>query len=388
MHDWLIVGAGFAGSVMAERLASQMNQRVLVIDKRPHIAGNAYDRLDAAGVLIHQYGPHIFHTNAPSIIDYLSQFTAWRDYEHRVLAQVDGMLVPIPINRTTINTLYGLNLTAGEVEQFLAERRVPIDDIKTSEDVVLSRVGHELCEKFFRGYTRKQWGVDPSDLSRTVTARIPTRTNDDDRYFTDSFQKMPAEGYTRMFQRMLDHPNIEVRLATDYADVRTSVDFRRMVFTGPIDEFFGHRLGRLPYRSLRFQHETYDVEQVQPVATINFPQTEDYTRVTEYKHLTGQQHPKTSVTFEYPSATGDPYYPIPRDENAALYRQYEALARAMPDVWFVGRLANYRYFNMDQVVGQALATFERIRKEAEKPDLTAPRPASGGPRGHLTGSHA
>lgn len=388
MHDWLIVGAGFAGSVMAERLASQMHQRVLVIDKRPHIAGNAYDRLDAAGVLIHQYGPHIFHTNAPSIVDYLSQFTAWRDYEHRVLAQVDGMLVPIPINRTTINTLYGLNLTSDEVEQFLAERRVPIDDIKTSEDVGLSTVGRELYEKFFRGYTRKQWGVDPSDLSRTVTARIPTRTNDDDRYFTDSFQKMPAEGYTRMFQRMLDHPNIELRLATDYADVRNSVDFRRMVFTGPIDEFFDHRLGRLPYRSLRFQHETYDVEQVQPVATINYPQTEDYTRVTEYKHLTGQKHPKTSVTFEYPSATGDPYYPIPRDENAALYRQYEALARAMPDVWFVGRLANYRYFNMDQVVGQALATFERIRNDAEKPDVTAPRPASGGTRGHLTGSHA
>ncbi|WP_431298857.1 UDP-galactopyranose mutase [Tabrizicola sp. BL-A-41-H6] len=387
MYDWLIVGAGFAGSVMAERLASQMDQRVLVIDKRPHIAGNAFDVLDAAGVLIHQYGPHIFHTNAQSIVDYLSQFTEWRDYEHRVLAQVDGMLVPIPINRTTINTLYGLNLTSDGVERFLAERRVPIDDIKTSEDVVLSTVGHELYEKFFRGYTRKQWGVDPSELSRTVTARIPTRTNDDDRYFTDSFQRMPAEGYTRMFERMLDHPNIELRLATEYADIRDSVKFRRMVFTGPIDEFFDHRLGHLPYRSLRFQHETYDVEQVQPVATINFPQTEDYTRVTEYKHLTGQKHAKTSVTFEYPSATGDPYYPIPREENAALYREYEALARATPDVWFVGRLANYKYFNMDQVVGQALATFERIRKEAEEQDV-APQTsaAQGGTSRHLSGS--
>ncbi len=383
MYDWLIVGAGFAGSVMAERLASQTGARVLVIDKRPHIAGNAYDTLDAAGVLIHQYGPHIFHTNAQSIVDYLSQFTQWRDYEHRVLAQVDGKLVPIPINRTTINMLYGLTLGSdAEVEQFLAERRVAIDDIKTSEDVVLAAVGQELYEKFFRGYTRKQWGVDPSELNRTVTARIPTRTNEDDRYFTDSFQKMPAEGYTRMFERMLDHPNIDLRLATEFADVRDSVPFRRMVFTGPIDEFFGHRLGRLPYRSLRFRHETFDTEQVQPVATVNYPQTEDYTRITEYKHLTGQRHPKTSVTFEYPSATGDPYYPIPREENAALYRQYEALARATPDVWFVGRLANYRYFNMDQVVGQALATFERIRtadadagqSESQTAGQTAGRP--------------
>lgn len=370
MYDWLVVGAGFAGSVLAERLASQRGDRVLLIDRRPHLAGNAHDRLDAAGVLIHVYGPHIFHTNAGAIVDYLSSFTDWRDYEHRVLAQVDGQLLPIPINLDTVNRLYGLDLDSAGMERFLAERAEPVDDIRTSEDVVVSTVGRDLYEKFFRGYTRKQWGVDPSELSRTVTARIPTRTNRDDRYFTDSFQKMPAEGYTRMFERMADHPLIETALGVDYADIKDQVSFRRMVFTGPVDEFFGHRLGRLPYRSLRFQHETLDKPWHQPVAVVNYPQTEEYTRVTEYKHMTGQDHPKTSLTYEYPTAEGDPFYPVPRPENEALYKQYQALARATPDVWFVGRLATYRYYNMDQVVGQALATFARI-------DSALPRKGTG-----------
>ncbi len=360
MYDWLIVGAGFAGSVMAERIASQRGERVMVVDQRPHIGGNAYDRRDDAGVLIHEYGPHIFHTNSAMIVDYLSQFTKWRPYEHRVLAKVDGTLVPIPINRTTINRLYGLDLTEADVPTFLAERRIDIPDIKTSEDVVLSTVGRELYEKFFRGYTRKQWGLDPSQLDKSVTARIPTRVNDDDRYFTDSFQLMPAEGYTRMFERMLDHPNIDLRLGTSFAAVQSKVKYKRLIFTGPIDEYFGHCFGKLPYRSLRFVHQTIDAEHVQPVATINYPQTEDFTRVTEFKHLTGQRHRRTSVVYEYPSATGDPYYPIPREENFELYRKYDALAQKLRHVWFVGRLANYRYFNMDQVVGQALATFARL----------------------------
>jgi len=368
MYDWLVVGAGFAGSVLAERIASQRNERVLVIDKRPHIAGNAYDCVDAAGVLIHQYGPHIFHTNAQGIVNYLSQFTAWRDYEHRVLAHVDDRLVPIPINLDTINRLYDLSLDEAGMEKFLAERREDVPVIRTSEDVVVSTVGRDLYEKFFQGYTRKQWGLDPSELDKSVTARIPTRTNRDDRYFTDTFQKMPAEGYTRMFERMLDHPNIEVRLGTSLDDVRNEVSWKRMVFTGPIDEFFDFRLGRLPYRSLRFEHKTIDQEQVQPVATINYPQTEAYTRVTEYKHLTGQKHPKTSVTYEYPSATGDPYYPIPREENAEIFRRYQALAAQTPDVLFVGRLASYRYYNMDQVVGQALATFTRLQADEGRVD--------------------
>lgn len=373
MYDWLIVGAGFAGSVLAERLASQRAERVLLIDRRPHLAGNAYDRIDAAGILIHQYGPHIFHTNAQLIVNYLSQFTAWRDYEHRVLAQVDGQLLPIPINLDTVNRLYGLDLDSDGMERFLADRAEPVDKVRTAEDVVVSTVGRDLYEKFFRGYSRKQWGVDPSELASSVTARIPTRTNRDDRYFGDSFQKMPARGYTAMFTRMVDHPLINIELGVDFMAVKDCLSYRRMIFTGPVDEFFDYRLGRLPYRSLRFRHETLDKEWHQPVATVNYPQTEDYTRVTEYKHLTGQSHPETSLTYEYPADDGDPYYPVPRPENEALYKQYQMLARDTPDVWFVGRLATYRYYNMDQVVGQALATFARI--DMDIPAQTGREPA-------------
>ena len=360
MFDFLIVGAGFAGSILAERLAREDGARVLLIDRRPHIAGNAFDDHDDAGILVHRYGPHIFHTNSPEVFAYLSRFTEWRPYQHRVLASVEGRLVPIPINLDTVNTLFGLNLTSDELAAWFERVAEPRERILTAEDAVVSKVGRQLYTTFFRGYTRKQWGLDPSELDKSVTARVPARTNTDDRYFTDSFQAMPRDGYTPMFEAMLEHPNIDIELGVDFEDVRRRVSYDKLVFTGPIDEFFGHRLGRLPYRSLRFQHETYDVEQVQPVATINFPQTEDYTRVTEYKHLTGQQHPKTSVTFEYPSATGDPYYPIPRPENQALYRLYRAEAQRLSDVWFVGRLGSYQYLNMDQVVAQALATFDRI----------------------------
>lgn len=379
MFDWLIVGAGFAGSVLAERIASQRQESVLLIDRRSHVGGNAYDGYNEAGILIHRYGPHIFHTNSQTIVDHLSQFTQWRPYEHRVLAAVDGQLVPIPINLDTINRLYGLDLTSAQLEDFFASRRETVEDVRTAEDVVVSTVGRELYEKFFRGYTRKQWGVDPSQLSKSVTARVPTRTNRDDRYFSDSFQKMPAGGYTRMFERMLDHPNIKIMLQTDFREIREKIPFRRMVYTGPIDEYFGWQLGHLPYRSLRFEHVTLDCEQFQPVAVVNYPQTEDYTRITEYKHLTGQQSSRTSLTYEYPTDIGDPYYPVPRPENEVLYKRYEALAASCPDVWFVGRLATYRYYNMDQVVGQALATFSRIQKSlpawarTDEPLLAEPR---------------
>lgn len=376
MYDWIVVGAGFAGSVLAERFASQRGDRVLVIDRRPHIGGNAYDHFNEAGILVHQYGPHIFHTNAEAIADYLSQFTKWRDYEHRVLARVDDQLVPIPINLDTVNKLYGLDLDSEGMEAFLAARRETPTEIRTSEDVVVAAVGRELYEKFFWGYTRKQWGMDPSELAKTVTARIPTRTNRDDRYFTDSFQKMPAEGYTAMFRRMLDHPQIEIALGTDLAQIRGKVRYRRMIFTGPIDEYFGFRLGHLPYRSLQFRHETLDKEWHQPVAVVNYPQTERYTRVTEYKHLTGQVHPKTSITYEFPSAEGDPYYPVPRPENEVLYKRYQAMARSCREVWFVGRLATYRYYNMDQVVGQALATFGRISAQLDGERLQPLLPAA------------
>jgi len=372
-YDWLIVGAGFSGSVLAERLASQRGERVLVIDKRDHIAGNAYDHLDDAGVMVHRYGPHIFHTNSDEVVAYLSQFTDWRPYEHRVLAEVDGKRVPIPINIDTLNRLYGLNLDAEGMERFLAARREPVADIQTSEDVVVSTVGRELYEKFFQGYTRKQWGLDPSQLSRQVTARIPTRTNHDDRYFTDKFQAMPGAGYTAMFARMLDHPLIDVRLSTDWTEVRDLDLAPKMVFTGPIDEYFEHRYGRLPYRSLHFVFETHDTEWVQPVAVVNFPQTERYTRITEYKHLTGQTHARTSIGYEFPSDTGEPFYPIPRPENQELFRRYKAASERLADVWFVGRLGSYQYLNMDQVVGQALATFARI--DAQRAPTAYARPA-------------
>ena len=365
--DYLIFGAGFAGSVLAERLAAGLGKRVLLVDRRPHIGGNAYDHYNDDGILVHRYGPHIFHTNAPRIVDYLSRFTEWRPYEHRVLAEVDGQQVPIPINLTTLNRLYGLDLDEAGAERFLASRAEPVADIRTSEDVVINQIGRELYEKFFRGYTRKQWGLDPSQLDKSVTSRVPTRTNADDRYFGDSFQMMPLHGYTRMFEKMLDHPNIKVMVNTDFKEIRDEVQYDHLVYCGPIDEYFGYCYGKLPYRSLRFQHETVDRERFQPVAVVNYP-AEDvpYTRITEYKHLTGQQHHKTSLTYEYPSAEGDPYYPIPRPENAELYKRYQALADATPGVTFLGRLGTYRYYNMDQVVGQALALYKRI-EEAEHP---------------------
>ena len=366
-YDYLIVGAGFAGSILAERLASQTGARILLIDRRPHIGGNAYDELNADGILYHKYGPHIFHTNSDQVVDYLSQFTEWRPYEHRVLAVVRGQQVPIPINRTTLNALFGLDLkTDDDAADYLASRAEPVDDIQTSEDVVVNAVGRELYELFFQGYTRKQWGLDPSELDKSVTARIPTRTNTDDRYFTDTFQAMPRDGYTAMFKRMLDNPLIEVRTGVDYRDVREQVDADHLVYSGPIDEYFDFRFGKLPYRSLKFDHQTLDEVSHQPVGTVNYPAPDvPYTRISEYKHLTGQDAPVTTITYEYPSAEGDPYYPIPRAENQALFKRYEALADATPGVTFVGRLATYRYYNMDQIVGQALATFRRMQEKAE-----------------------
>ncbi|XYH93340.1 UDP-galactopyranose mutase [Sorangium sp. So ce1128] len=362
MFDYLIVGAGFAGSVLAERLASQLNKSVLLCDKRPHIGGNAYDCYDDAGVLIHKYGPHIFHTASPRIFRYLSQFTEWRPYEHHVLAHVDNKLLPFPINVDTVNALYGTNYSPAEVEAFFARVAEPIKHCRTSEDAVVSKVGRELYEKFFRNYTRKQWGLDPSELDAAVASRVPARTNYDSRYFTDEFQAMPLRGFTRMFENMLDHKNIRILLNTDYRDIMNEVNFREMIYTGPVDAFFDFRYGKLPYRSIDFKFETHDKEVFQPGAVINYPNDHDYTRVTEFKYLTGQQHPKTSVVYEFPTSEGDPYYPVPRPENAEIYRKYKALADATPNVRFVGRLATYRYYNMDQVVGQALATFDHIRE--------------------------
>lgn len=356
--DALIVGAGFAGSVIAERMASA-GRTVLVIDRREHVGGNAFDEIDTAGVLVHRYGPHIFHTNAQYVVEYLSRFTDWRPYEHRVLAFVEGSLYPVPINRTTINTLYGLSLDETGIAAYLESVREKREQTVNSEDLVLSSVGRDLCERFFRNYTKKQWGLDLSQLSSTVAGRIPVRTNDDDRYFTDSFQKMPAEGYTRMFLRMLEHPNIRLELNVSFQQVAERVTANEVFYSGPIDEYFEYRFGALPYRSLRFDHAHLPgVERFQPVGTVNYPNDYDFTRITEFKHLTGQNHAGTSIVREYPQSDGDPYYPVPTPENQQLYLRYKELASAEKHVHFIGRLAEYRYYNMDQVVAAALKLAE------------------------------
>ncbi|MFC5579611.1 UDP-galactopyranose mutase [Rhodanobacter terrae] len=356
----LIVGAGFSGSVVASELASA-GRRVHIIDKRSHVAGNAYDEYDEYGVLVHRYGPHIFHTNAERIFEYLSRFTEWLPYEHRVRGVVDGVPYPFPINRVTLNQLYGLDLDEVGAAEFFERVREPREPVITSEDVVLNSVGRDLYEKFFLNYTRKQWGLDPSELKAGVAARIPVRTNTDDRYFTDTFQAMPLHGYTKMFEAMLDHPNITVELGVDFANVRDRAGYGHVVYTGPIDAYFDYCYGPLPYRSLRFEHEHLPaIEQYQEVGTVNYPNDHAYTRITEFKHLTGQQHAGTSIVREYPQAEGDPYYPVPRAENEALFKRYEELAKREANVTFVGRLAQYRYYNMDQVVGAALAAAKRL----------------------------
>ena len=380
MFDYLIVGAGFSGAVVASQMARNFGKRVMLVDRREHVGGNAYDHHDRAGVLVHKYGPHIFHTNSKEVFAYLSLFTKWRQYEHRVLASVDGKLVPIPINLDTVNKLYNLNLDSSELEEYLetVSEKPPV--ISTSEDVIVSRVGRDLYEKMFRHYTRKQWGLDPSQLDASVAARIPVRLNRDDRYFSDAYQAMPLHGYTRMFENMLDHPNITIVLDTDYRDLLKSIRYRELVYTGPVDEFFDYRFGKLPYRSLQFRHETVDVEQFQPAAVVNYPNDHDYTRITEFKHLTGQVHSKTSMVYEYPCDGGDPYYPVPRSENAALYKRYEALGAATRGVHFTGRLATYKYYNMDQVVAQALTLCAKLtgksRRDVSQHPIDNPAPAS------------
>lgn len=360
--DYLIVGAGFSGAVLAERLAS-IGQRVLLVEKRNHIGGNAYDHADAAGVLVHRYGPHIFHTNSKEVYDYLSRFTKWRPYEHRVLTSVDGQLLPIPINLDTINGLYGTRFDSFQLQAFFEKIAEPIEQIKTSEDVVVSKVGRELYKKFFQNYTRKQWGLDPSELDASVIARVPIRFNRDDRYFTDRYQVMPLHGYTRLFENLLDHPNIKVMLNADFHDIEGVIPYREVIYTGPIDAWFDYRFGKLPYRSLRFEFVTHETQKVQPAAVVNYPNEHPWTRITEFKYLTGQSHHQSTTVAEYPEADGDPYYPVPRSEATALYKQYAELAEQARGVHFVGRLATYRYYNMDQCVAQALNVFAKIARD-------------------------
>ncbi len=363
--DYLIVGAGFAGSVLAERLASQCGAMCLVIDRREHIGGNAFDKFDAAGVLIHPYGPHYFRTNSDRIVAYLSQFTEWHPVNYKILAWTGGRYWQFPINLNTFEQLLGRPSSSEEMEATLAEWRVPIERPANSEEIILSQVGERLYEMFFKSYTRKQWQREPRELDASVCGRIPIRTNRDDRFLSEKFQALPTRGYTAIFEKMLAHPAIEVRLGTDYREARAQVDFKRLIFTGPIDEYFDHCFGPLPYRSLRFEPETFtDREFFQPAMQVNFPNDHDFTRIVEIKHATGQVIPATTIVREYPQDFGpgrEPYYPIPAPAARALYERYAALAAAEPKVTFTGRLATYRYYNMDQVVGMALADFEKLR---------------------------
>lgn len=364
MFDFLIVGAGFAGSVLAERIATQLGKTCLIIDKRNHIGGNAYDHYDKAGLLLHDYGPHYFRTNSQRIIDYLSQFTQWRAVEYNILSWTHGRFWQFPINLNTFEQLIGRPSTTEEMEMQLAKWRVHIDNPKNSEEVIVSQVGWKLYEMFFKNYTRKQWQRDARQLDPSVCGRIPIRTNRDDRYLSEKFQALPKSGYTAMFQKMLSHPKIDVRLNTDYREVQQDVRFGHLIFTGPIDEYFDHCFGRLPYRSLRFEAETLPQEYFQPAMQVNYPNDHEFTRIVEIKHATGQKLPCTTIVREYPENFGpgqEPYYPIPAPDARALYQKYSERATLEKNVTFVGRLATYRYYNMDQVVGMALAEFDRLK---------------------------
>jgi UDP-galactopyranose mutase len=362
IYDYLIVGAGFAGAVMAERLATQLNKKILIVGKRKHIGGNAYDEYDEHGILVHRYGPHIFHTNSKKVFDYLSQFTEWRFYEHKVLANLNGELYPIPINRWTINKLFNYNLkTEKEVEDFYNSVREKRNPILNSEDVIVNQVGYDLFEKFFKHYTIKQWNKEPKALSPTVCGRIPVRTNDDCRYFTDKYQYMPKDGYTAMFKKMLSHPNIEIILNTDYKKILNDVKFSWMIYTGPIDYFFDYEFGKLPYRSIRFEYKTFYKEYFQQTAQINYvDNSQSFTRVVEHKYLSDQKAKNTTVSFEYSQTEGEPFYPVPTSENKQLYDKYMKASQNVNAVKFIGRLAEYQYYNMDQVVAGALSFFEKI----------------------------
>jgi len=376
--NYLIVGAGFAGLTAAERLCTEHGKRCLVVDKRNHFGGNAHDRFDDHGVLIHPYGPHYFRTNSPRIVEYLSQFTEWHAVDYRILSYADGRFWNFPINLNTFEQFIGRPSSSGEMAAWLAEKRVPIEHPANSEEVIISQVGWELYEKFFKGYTLKQWRRHPRELDASVCGRIPIRTNRDDRYLSEDFQALPSEGYTRMFQRMIDAcgERLHMRLNTDYREILPHVKYRHMIYSGPIDEFYDCRFGSLPYRSLRFEFENFTPDQLrsregisgkpgfwQPAMQVNYPNEEDFTRIVEIKHATGQPCTNSTIAREYPDDYGpgkEPYYPIPAPDTAAIYRRYKELADTEEKVSFIGRLATYRYYNMDQVVAMALKEVDKL----------------------------
>jgi len=364
-YDIVIVGAGISGATLAERFANKLNKKVLVLEKREHIGGNCYDHIDEAGILVSKYAAHIFHTSYEDVWQYVNKFSRWHPYFHKVLSKVDGKLVPIPVNITTVNTLFNLSLkNEEEMKSWLAGQVVKIDHPKNGEESALSRVGPILYEKMFKNYTTKQWDTDPKNLDKSILDRIPVRFDFNDQYFSDPHQAMPTDGYTKIFENMLNNPNITVMLNTDYFSVQKDIeDYDQLFFTGPIDQFFGYKLGKkLQYRSLRFEFETLDKEYFQSNSVINYPNDNDFTRIVEFKYLTGQKHAKTTIVREYPTWEGEPYYPVINPENLALFDEYakEANKSETGKVHFVGRLANYKYFNMDQAFKNSLDLFYRL----------------------------
>lgn len=374
--DVVVIGAGISGSTLAERYATQLNKNVLVIEKRDHIGGNCYDYKNDDGILISKYGAHLFHTSYEDVWEYIHKFSDWYPYEHRVLASVDNKLVPVPVNITTVNALLGLSIkNEKEMDEWLDKNQVKNDNPKNSEEAAMARVGKVLYEKIFKNYTKKQWDKYPSELNAEVLNRIPVRNNFDDRYFTDKYQALPEKGYTAIFENMLNHPNIEVRLNTDYFSIREDIkDFEKLFYTGPIDQFFDFKYSirdHLEYRSLRFVWETHEKEFYQENSVINYPNEHDYTRIVEYKHFTGQKHPKTTISKEYSSpyipGENEPYYPVPNPKNQEIFSKYqkEAEEQEKNGIYFVGRLANYKYFNMDQAFKNALDLFYRLNSNVE-----------------------
>ena len=356
MYDYLIVGAGFAGAVCAEIIATQLDKRVLVVEKRNHIGGNAYDYLNEYGILVHKYGPHIFHTNSKKVFDYLSKFTEWIPYEHKVLAQHNEKLYPIPINRTTLNKLYNMSMKSeSEVREYLNEVREIRNPVLNSEDIIIDQVGNDLFERFYKYYTKKQWGLFPDELSSAVCGRVKVRANSDDRYFTDKFQYMPKDGYSKMFERILDHKNIEIILGSDYKEIEKDIRCNKIIYTGPIDYYFDYQYGKLHYRSIDFGFENIKQKRFQAAAVINYvDSTIDYSRVTEYKYFNKPEIDWTTISKEYFTNKGDPFYPILNETNKKLLRKYVKLINQLKNVIFIGRLAEYKYYNMDQIVGRVL----------------------------------
>lgn len=362
-YDYLIVGSGLAGSVLAEQIASHSDKKVLIIDRRNHIGGNCYDYYNEIGILIHKYGPHCFHTNFKEVFDYLSRFTKWRKFELRVQAFSDGRLYPLVINRNFLNKFFNIDLKSeDETLEFFNRIRQKIRYPKNSEEYIISKTGRKIYDTIFKNYTFKQWGLSGKKLDRSVCARVPIRLNDDDRYFSDIYQGIPRDGYFKLFHNMLSHPNIEVKLNTDFERVKSQVKYNFLIYTGSIDEFFNSKFGKLPYRSLKFKHENHDKEFYQKATFVTYPNDYSFTRIVEIKHATGQKSTNTTIVKEYPQSKGEPFYPIPQANNHALYKRYEREINKIKNAVFVGRMAQYRYFNMDRIVAEALIAARRILK--------------------------